>query len=110
VQEVKSHAGQVEAGAREAQSEAILAAWFDAFYERWLPRIYHYAAARLADPARAEVATRAVLMAALRAGIADGEDAIARQLLSLLKAELVREGQRTPARVLLASTQDQRRA
>ena len=94
-----------EGSAKEPSHAASLAAEFDAFYTRWLPRTYGYAAAHLGDTPRAEAVTRAVLTAALRAGVASSEAAIGRQLFTLLRRELARELRREPVR---ASSQDPR--
>jgi hypothetical protein len=63
---------------------------FEAFYARWFPRVYRFAAQRLADRVRVEIATREALSDAIRSGLtAEGDDA-APLVLALARASLER--------------------
>jgi DNA-directed RNA polymerase specialized sigma24 family protein len=63
---------------------------FDEFYERWMPRVYRFVARRLRTRAEAEAVTRAALEAAVRAGFAAEDAALATSLLSFAGAEIAR--------------------
>jgi DNA-directed RNA polymerase specialized sigma24 family protein len=61
---------------------------FDAFFSRWYPRVYGFAARRLASRELAEGATRATLARALELGLLDTGDERAAVLLALAKEEI----------------------
>lgn len=63
---------------------------FEAAYERWLPRVYRFAAARLPSEAEAELVTRRVLERAFGSALFQGVTEPAPGLLALVKAELAR--------------------
>lgn len=78
----------LEAPMSEGPPEFTARAAFDEFYASWLPRVYRFAAQRLASAADAEAATRAILEAAVRNRLVGADAAIAIPLLALAKAEI----------------------
>jgi DNA-directed RNA polymerase specialized sigma24 family protein len=78
--------GGVSAGARGFTARGE----FDAFYARWMPRIYAFAVHRTAGRADAEAVTRAVLEAAVRAGLVGADADAAPRLLAQTRLELAR--------------------
>lgn len=79
-------------GMSEGAGDFTSRAAFDAFFARWLPRVYRFAAQRLTTSAEAEAATRAILEAAARARLVAAEQDVAASLLAIAKAELARRG------------------
>ena len=63
---------------------------FDTFFAEWFPRVYQLAALQLGERALAESATRAVLAAAIRAGLVGAQAELAPRLLAITHAEIAR--------------------
>ncbi len=63
---------------------------FEAFFTRWLPRVYRFAARQLPTQGEAEAATRVILEAAVRARLVGADGEIAIRLLAIARAEIAR--------------------
>jgi DNA-directed RNA polymerase specialized sigma24 family protein len=63
---------------------------FEAAYARWLPRIYTFAARRLASRAQAEAVARLVLVRVVESGLLLAGDEAAPEILALAKREVAR--------------------
>lgn len=62
----------------------------DAFIDRWLPRVYRFAARRTPSPMHAEAVVRSALATALREGLARSSVDAAPRMLALTKSALAR--------------------